>query len=100
MYQLLLGLLVTISSSPPQWIKEKGTFTTATPVLVIGTTQDPATPYGWAKASSKYIVGSHLILLKGEGHTGYGRGSTCVDEAVDVYLIKRETPSKVLICKE
>ena len=71
---------------------------TATPILIIGTTQDPATPYAWAKALANYIVGSHLITMKGEGHTGYGRGSACVDDAVDTYLITGETSFKTLKC--
>jgi len=73
---------------------------TATPVLIIGTTQDPATPYAWAKALANYIVGSHLITLKGEGHTGYGRGSACTDDAVDTYLLKGTTPTKNLSCAQ
>jgi len=73
---------------------------TATPILIIGTTQDPATPYAWAKALANYIVGSHLITLKGEGHTGYGRGSACTDDAVDTYLLKGTTPTKNLSCTQ
>ena len=73
---------------------------TATPVLIIGTTHDPATPYVWAQALSRYIKGSHLITLQGEGHTGYGRGSACVDNAVDNYLINLEIPSKNRICSK
>ena len=73
---------------------------TATPVLVIGTTKDPATPYVWAKALNRYIRGSHLITLKGEGHTGYGRGSACTDNAVDKYLTTGKTPAKNLICRQ
>ena len=71
---------------------------TATPVLVIGTTQDPATPYAWAKRLSDYIAGAHLITLKGEGHTGYGRGSACTDDVVDKYLTTGKTPIKNLVC--
>jgi pimeloyl-ACP methyl ester carboxylesterase len=71
---------------------------TATPVLIIGTTQDPATPYAWAKALSAYIKGSRLITLRGEGHTGYGRGSACTDDAVDTYLTTGKTPKNNLIC--
>ena len=76
----------------------KISFNTATPVLVIGTTEDPATPYAWAKRLSTYIVGSRLITLKGEGHTGYGRGSACTDDAVDTYLTTGKTLTKNLIC--
>lgn len=73
---------------------------TATPVLIVGTTHDPATPYVWAQALSRYIKGSHLVTLQGEGHTGYGRGSACIDTAVDSYLINREMPLKNLICSK
>ena len=73
---------------------------TATPVLIIGTTQDPATPYAWANALNNYIVGSRLITMKGEGHTGYGRGSACTDDAVDAYLITGTTPAKNLTCSQ
>lgn len=73
---------------------------TATPILIIGTTQDPATPYAWAKALSTYIPGSRLITLQGEGHTGYGRGSACTDNAVDAYLITGRAPTKNLICRQ
>jgi predicted alpha/beta hydrolase family esterase len=70
----------------------------ATPVLVIGTTQDPATPYAWAKALSRYIMGSHLITLEAEGHTGYGRVSACVDDVVDMYLVSGKIQFKNITC--
>ena len=73
---------------------------TATPILIIGTTQDPATPYAWAKALNNYIVGSHLITMKGEGHTGYGRGSACTDDAVDAYLTSGVILTKNLTCTQ
>ena len=73
---------------------------TATSILIIGTTQDPATPYAWAKALNNYIVGSRLITMKGEGHTGYGRGSACTDDAVDTYLLTGTIPIKNLTCTQ
>jgi hypothetical protein len=78
----------------------KASFKTTAPVLVIGTTQDPATPYEWAKRLSNYIAGSHLITHKGEGETGYGRGSACTDDVVDDYLISGTTPAKNLTCTQ
>lgn len=72
---------------------------TATPILIIGTTQDPATPYAGAVALSKYIKGSRLITFHGEGHTGYGRGSACVDGAVDMYLTTGVIPTTNLSCR-
>lgn len=73
---------------------------TATPVLIIGTTHDPATPYAWAKGLHRYILGSYLVTLKAEGHTGYGRGSACTDDAVDLYLLTGKTPAKNLVCTQ
>jgi len=90
----------TLNRTPANNTKDAQIKNTSTPVLVIGTTQDPATPYAWAKALSKYIVGSHLITLEAEGHTGYGRVSGCIDDAVDLYLVSGKTPAKNLICTQ
>jgi pimeloyl-ACP methyl ester carboxylesterase len=59
----------------------------APPILVIGTTGDPATPYAGAQAVTKRIAGSQLLTFDSTEHTAFGRGiSTCVDDAVDTYL--------------
>ena len=68
------------------------------PILVIGTTRDPATPYKWAQSLAKVLDGSILITLDGDGHTGHGRGSICVDSAVDRYLLTGITPKSELFC--
>ena len=68
------------------------------PILIIGTTRDPATPYKWAQTLSEIFQSSVLITLDGDGHTGHGRGSTCVDSAVDRYLLTRVTPKSELFC--
>ena len=68
------------------------------PILIVGTTRDPATPYKWAQALTKILRGSILITLDGDGHTGHGRGSTCVDSAVDRYLLSGNTPKSELFC--
>jgi len=64
-----------------------------TPIIVIGTLRDPATPYSWAVALNKLITNSLLITLDGDGHTGHGRGSTCVDRTVDTYFITGKLPA-------
>jgi pimeloyl-ACP methyl ester carboxylesterase len=64
-----------------------------TPIIVIGTLRDPATPYSWAVALNKLIANSLLITLDGDGHTGHGRGSTCVDKTVDTYFITGKIPA-------
>jgi hypothetical protein len=68
------------------------------PILIIGTTRDPATPYKWSQALAKIFSSSTLISLDGDGHTGHGRGSTCVDSAVDHYLLTGATPKSALFC--
>lgn len=69
-----------------------------TPIIVIGTLRDPATPYSWAVALHKLITNSRLITLDGDGHTGHGRGSACVDKSVDAYFITGKIPATDLKC--
>lgn len=68
------------------------------PVLVIGTTRDPATPLIWAKALARQLPKSVLITRDGDGHTGYGQGSACVDGAVESYLASGTVPRANLTC--
>ena len=76
----------------------KITSITTAPIIVIGTTRDPATPYKWAVGLNKIFLGSRLISLDADGHTGQGRGSTCVDGAIDAYFINGALPAKNLAC--
>ncbi|MFH8608885.1 alpha/beta hydrolase [Streptomyces sp. NPDC018029] len=64
----------------------------AAPILVAGTTRDPATPYRWAKALASQLSSGHLLTYEGDGHTAYGRGSECVDSTVNAYLLKGTVP--------
>jgi len=57
------------------------------PVMVVGTTRDPATPYQSAIALSKIFTNSILVTLDASGHTGQNRGDLCVDNAVEEYLL-------------
>ena len=66
------------------------------PILIIATTKDPATPYEWALKLKKLLPNSTLFTFNGEGHTGHNRGSSCIDSAVDSYLLGA-TP-KTLTC--
>lgn len=63
-------------------------------ILVVGTTNDPATPYVWAQALSKQLQNGHLITYHGEGHTAYNKSNSCVNNAVDDYFVKGTVPSK------
>ena len=56
-------------------------------VVIIGTTRDPATPYEWAYSLSKIFPNSFLVTFDADGHTGQGRNNSCIDGAVNKYLL-------------
>jgi pimeloyl-ACP methyl ester carboxylesterase len=68
------------------------------PILVVSTTHDPATPYQWGQALAKELDNGHLITNDGYGHTGYMRGSQCLQSAVDTYLLKGDVPEDGTVC--
>ena len=67
---------------------------TANPIVIIGTTGDPATPYEWAQGLHKILTNSVLISLTGDGHTGQGQGNKCVDGQVDDFYLENKTPMR------
>lgn len=70
----------------------------AAPILVLGTTNDPATPYAWAQAMASQLSSGVLVTRDGEGHTAYGQGNGCIDQTVDAYLIDGKVPSADPLC--
>jgi pimeloyl-ACP methyl ester carboxylesterase len=62
------------------------------PILVVGTTGDPATPYKWAEALADQLENGHLVTFQGEGHTAYN-SSSCVADVVDAYFLQGTVPS-------
>ncbi|MET9748814.1 alpha/beta hydrolase [Streptomyces ardesiacus] len=64
----------------------------ATPIVVVGTTRDPATPYRWAQALAGQLSSGRLLTYEGDGHTAYGRGSACIDLAINTYLLTGTAP--------
>ncbi len=68
------------------------------PILVIGTTGDPATPFEWAEALADQLSGGVLVAYEGEGHTAYGGESECIDETVESFLIDGVVPDDGLVC--
>jgi pimeloyl-ACP methyl ester carboxylesterase len=57
------------------------------PILVIGTTGDPATPYVGAQALTARIEGSDLLTYDSTEHTAFARGNACIDNAVVAYYV-------------
>ena len=68
------------------------------PILVVGTTGDPATPYQQAVSLAEQLSQGVLLTLNGERHTAYGGVSTCIDSAVDAYLINLLPPTDGTVC--
>ena len=71
----------------------------AAPIVVVGTTNDPATPYQSAVALADQLSSGVLVTRVGEGHTGYNKGNACVDGAVESYLLKGTVPQDGLRCE-
>ena len=71
----------------------------AAPILVVGTTGDPATPYEWSQALAEQLESGVLLTWEGEGHTAYGRGSDCVADAVDEYFLTGTVPDDGTVCR-
>ena len=61
------------------------------PIVVVGTTGDPATPIDNTRAMADALEEGVLVIVHADQHTGYGVND-CVDEAVDAYLVD---PTKV-----
>ncbi|MFB7912718.1 alpha/beta hydrolase [Streptomyces sp. NPDC056061] len=71
----------------------------AGPVLVVGTTGDPATPYEGARRMADALGKGVGVLLtnKGEGHGSYGE-SACVTSTVDAYFLDGKVPADGKTC--
>jgi pimeloyl-ACP methyl ester carboxylesterase len=64
----------------------------APPILVIGTTEDPATPLPQARSLASMLARGRLLVAAGEQHTSFDNGNACVDTAVTHYLVERRVP--------
>lgn len=69
----------------------------APPILVVGGTDDPATPYAWAQAVNQQLAGSVLLTRQGNGHTSYN-SSSCAQQLIDAYLIDLSLPAAGTVC--
>lgn len=102
----LLGLSFQYSNlGCAYWpVKAKGhagplTVPGAPPILLVGGTDDPATPYAWAQAVNRQIANSVLLTREGNGHTSYD-ASACAHSAIDAYLINLTLPAAGTVCSQ
>lgn len=70
----------------------------AAPIVVVGTTRDPATPYKWAVSLADQLSSGTLLTYDGDGHTAYGRGSDCIDTAINTYILEGTPPKPATKC--
>ncbi|TDB86989.1 alpha/beta hydrolase [Actinomadura sp. KC216] len=71
----------------------------AAPILVVGNTGDPATPYAWAPALTRALGGrAALLTFEGEGHGAYDTGDLCVRTRVNAYLLTGAVPPTGTTC--
>jgi pimeloyl-ACP methyl ester carboxylesterase len=71
----------------------------APPILVVGTTGDPVTPYAWAVALAQQLQGGTLLTWQGQSHvaTFY---SPCVRAAIQAYLVDGTLPAQGTVCTD
>jgi pimeloyl-ACP methyl ester carboxylesterase len=73
---------------------------TAAPVLVVGNTVDPATPYQDAVAMSHDLADARLLTVDGYGHTALVNPSSCVAAAEDSYFVTGTLPPPGTVCHQ
>ncbi|MFD0272558.1 alpha/beta hydrolase [Kitasatospora sp. NPDC127111] len=78
----------------PHTIRAEG----SAPILVVGTTGDPATPYASAEALAKGFANATLLTRVGEGHGAFGKGNSCIDAALEAYLVDGTMPAAGTRC--
>ncbi len=81
-------------TNPPHKISAKG----SGPIVVVGTTRDPATPYEGSVKLRQELANAVLITYDGDGHTAYTRSNACVDDPIDAYFVDGTTPQDGLRC--
>jgi pimeloyl-ACP methyl ester carboxylesterase len=69
------------------------------PILVVSTTNDPATPHENGVAVAQQIPGAVLLTNEGEGHTIVGQGKPCIDDLVFAYLTDLALPADGTTCR-
>ncbi|WP_411102010.1 alpha/beta hydrolase [Streptomyces sp. cmx-4-9] len=85
---------------PGAWTTPDVSAPGSAPILVIGNTGDPATPYEGARKMVERLgpgVGVELTY-KGEGHGAYNSGDPCVQKAVNGYLLDGKAPAANSVC--
>lgn len=73
---------------------------TASPILLIGNTYDPATPLSSTRYMHKALKRSRLLIMRGYGHTALVNPSTCINRKVTRYFIDGTLPANGTKCDQ
>jgi pimeloyl-ACP methyl ester carboxylesterase len=71
----------------------------ANPVVILGTTGDPATPYNWSVSLAEQLENASLLTYVGEGHLAYRNNDPCINGPVDEYFLTGVVPPNGLRCE-
>jgi pimeloyl-ACP methyl ester carboxylesterase len=96
-YLAWAGTMCATWQAPPTRVPHPVSAPGAPPILVVGTTDDPATPFAWAESVAGALDRSVLLTRRGTGHVAYF-GSSCTRGIVDAYLADLALPAPGTVC--
>lgn len=73
---------------------------TAAPILVVGNTFDPSTPYVGSVAMARLLKSARLLTVNGFGHTTLLNPSDCANRHISSYLIAGTLPAAGTACRQ
>jgi pimeloyl-ACP methyl ester carboxylesterase len=73
---------------------------TANPILVVGNTTDPGTPYVNSLLMARELSRARLLTVDGYGHTAFLNKSTCADAVESAYLVRGALPPPDTVCRQ
>jgi pimeloyl-ACP methyl ester carboxylesterase len=96
-----IGLSVPCAFWPVPPVNAEPTSVTAPgapPIVVVGTTGDPATPVAWAESLAAQLGNARLVTVDGTTHTSSLDANACLDRVLERYLLRRQAPEPGLRC--
>lgn len=70
------------------------------PILLIGNTADPSTPYLNSLKMAQELANARLLTVQGYGHTSLLNPSSCANAAIAAYLIDGTLPPAGTVCQQ
>ncbi|MHB8593206.1 MAG: alpha/beta hydrolase, partial [Acidimicrobiales bacterium] len=97
---LVWGLLeCAVWPTPPTRVPHAISAAGAPPILVVGTSGDPATPHKWAVDVAGQLEHGVLVTWQGQSHVAYFY-SPCVRAIDQAYLVQGTLPADGTVCRD